>query len=624
MRKILFLNFLVLIISQGFAQNQNYLLDNAKDEYSRKHFKGAADFYLQYFEKTNDNKVLVDIGRTYAFLGNNTLSVEWYEKAINQNIDFSNEDILQLSEVYLSNNQIIKSREYIGKYNGPSLDRKENLIQALENYDDFISDRENFEIKRLNINSDKSDFGLTAFADGFIFASNRSYQRNTSNEEEYNFFDLYFTKRTNETDFTAPEKFEHSFDSKGNDGPITFFQNESKAIISRNNYHRGIRGVTHRGKNEIELYEIDRNSKGDWGDLERLPFDSDDFSSFHPTFSSDGSFMIFASNRPGGKGGVDLYKVDYNNGDWGIPSNLGSEINTSGNEMFPFIQGDSVLYFSSNGQPGMGGLDLFSVNLKGQKAVQNLGSPFNSNQDDFAITILDEKNKIVSSNRGLDIGQDDFFLVTKVKEVVKTTRTIATSSESKEELPIQLPVSTLSYELWLIENLKNSVQGLAYSPGTLLEINYNGNTLDIINQGESIVHEAVAPLSLIETIKASVQVETIEKIEPLFFNFDSYEILESSFTSLNKLKTLLDLNPEIILTIIGYADSRGPQPYNLNLSHQRANAVKQKLIDLNVSYSQLLLKSVGETTPLKECGDNCTNIDFAQERRVEFTINFKD
>ncbi|WP_229364522.1 OmpA family protein [Fibrella aestuarina] len=209
------------------------------------------------------------------------------------------------------------------------------------------------------------------------------------------------------------ERFGRSLNTKYHEGPATFSRDGSQVIFTRNNFNNGQVGRSTDGVNKLKLYTA-RQTNGVWGAIEEMPFNSDDYSTGHPTLSRDGLRLYFASDMPGGYGGTDLYISRWEGTRWSVPMNLGPEVNTKGNELFPFVDEKNNLYFASNGLPGMGELDLFFAKMtpdgKPTNVVKNLGEPFNSASDDFGIvTDGNRKSGYFSSNRKHGGADDDIY-----------------------------------------------------------------------------------------------------------------------------------------------------------------------------------------------------------------------
>jgi len=207
------------------------------------------------------------------------------------------------------------------------------------------------------------------------------------------------------------EVFSNNINYKYHYGPITFFSDQKQVIFTRNNY-LGKSDKGEDGINKLKLYSA-KYDGSKWEHIDELPFNSDEYSCGHPTLNAANSKMYFVSDMPGGFGGTDLYVVEYNGGNWGLPINMGSDINTEGNEMFPFMDASDNLYFASNGHAGLGGLDIFYVELENDKPLsmpENLGSPINSEKDDFGlITNTNRSTGFFSSNRKNGFSDDNIY-----------------------------------------------------------------------------------------------------------------------------------------------------------------------------------------------------------------------
>lgn len=208
------------------------------------------------------------------------------------------------------------------------------------------------------------------------------------------------------------EQFSKTLNTKYHEGPVTFFKDYKKMVFTRNNYNKGRSRTGSDGVNKLKLYMAYENGRS-WGNVKELPFNSDDYSCGHPALSPDNTKLYFVSDMPGGFGGTDIYVVEYRNDQWSSPVNLGREINTEGNEMFPFLDDNGNMYFSSDGHEGLGGLDVFYVEMREgipMSDVQNLGTPINSEKDDFGfITDANRSSGYFSSNRKRGFGDDNIY-----------------------------------------------------------------------------------------------------------------------------------------------------------------------------------------------------------------------
>jgi len=209
------------------------------------------------------------------------------------------------------------------------------------------------------------------------------------------------------------EQFSQSLNSKYHEGPATFSADGTRVIFTRNNYNNGQSAASKDGVNKLKLYTA-RQVNGVWVDIEEMPFNNDEYSTGHPALSRDNQRLYFASDMPGGFGGTDIYVSKWEGIRWSAPVNMGADVNSKGNELFPFVDEKGNLYLASDGLPGLGDLDMFYVELmpdgKASKNIRNLGEPLNSAKDDFGlVTDGDRKSGYFSSNRKNGGSDDDIY-----------------------------------------------------------------------------------------------------------------------------------------------------------------------------------------------------------------------
>jgi len=273
------------------------------------------------------------------------------------------------------------------------------LAESLEKRESFLQDSALYRVRPLELNSGYGDFAATYTPQGIAYASKRTnagFLNTRYGWDNGYFLEIFHAQRLNDSTWQKSERSAGHFYSRAHDGPVCFNRSGTEAYITRNI----IRKKKGRSLVYLAIYYTYKTEKG-WSKAQMLSFCSPDFNTGHAALGPDEKTLYFASDRKGGAGGTDLYRVQKNGDGWGSPENLGPAINTSGNEMFPFISSDgTMLWFSSDAYPGLGGLDIYSVPLAGGK-VQNAGYPVNTHADDFAyIEDSTEIRGLFSSNRG--------------------------------------------------------------------------------------------------------------------------------------------------------------------------------------------------------------------------------
>lgn len=267
------------------------------------------------------------------------------------------------------------------------------------------------------LNTPKLDFSPMYYKDGLIFVSSRKLASLETVDHwlNENCMDLYYAP-LNGTRFSTPNSFSDQLNTKFHEGPVSFTDDEQKVFFTRNNFKNGKRGRSDDKITKLKIYSAVLK-KGLWKDITELPFNGDNIDVCHPALSADERVMVFSSSEgKGAQGGMDLYVSYWVGNNWTEPVNLGPEINTEGNEVFPYIYKDGRLYFSSNGHGGVGGLDLFTATSMGDDTLTkwafpiNIGAPFNSPHDDFGFILNTEGTEgYLTSNRLGGKGQDDIY-----------------------------------------------------------------------------------------------------------------------------------------------------------------------------------------------------------------------
>lgn len=261
------------------------------------------------------------------------------------------------------------------------------------------------------INSPALEFSPAFYGNGMVFVSSRKRTGEVDKATGETYFELYYADLDEDGMPLSPAPFSAEINSERHEGQVSFTKSSDKMYFSRNNISKG---VPQAGKDDTVRMRIYEAFKGpyDWERVRPLPFNNTNYSCMHPSLNFDGTRLFFASNMPGGYGKMDIYFVDWDGSKWSPPINLGPEVNTPGNEVFPYIHDNGTLFFASTGLRGLGGLDMFMIDLSGSEwgKVLNLGQPFNSKADDFGLIIDKESSRgFFSSSRSGGSGKDDIY-----------------------------------------------------------------------------------------------------------------------------------------------------------------------------------------------------------------------
>ena len=283
---------------------------------------------------------------------------------------------------------------------------------AITNFS-IAGDGDKYAVKLADFNSKKADYSPTYYKGELLYVSNNKVTSfinlyNEMNSEKM--YDIVYDG-TDDTVLALLDKI----NSKFNEGPLTVINNGKTVFFTRNNYHQKKKQRSKEGKLNLQIYYVELKEDGKWSDPVAVPFNSPDYNVGHPSFSPNEKTMYFSSDMPGSIGGADIYKVVYNNGVWFTPENLGIAVNSSSTELFPYVSEIGELYFSSNREGGAGGLDIYKSKYERNSFTkgENLGSPLNSEQDDFGIILSKNESGdelgYFSSNREGGKGSDDIY-----------------------------------------------------------------------------------------------------------------------------------------------------------------------------------------------------------------------
>ena len=456
-RFILLLTVL-LLLSMADTIAQTARLRSANHEFAEMNYMNAARLYEEFIRQdkrkdpTELREALTRLGYSYRRLQDSKNAERIYSVLVNSYSDVPSENYLYYAQALASNKKYRESQKMYTRYGEKQAAdlRGKRFSVSYMDVSRFYQDSAFYKTEFLPINTKQADFSPMYYGKGLVFISARNEKSAVKRMFSWNqtaFLDMYFHPDTSEIrivpepqELTASlgtvspsryeeassekktlsktEVFSRTLNTKYHEGPMTFFQDQKRIIFTRNNDDKGKSGKSNEGVRKLKLYYAEQHSRDKWVNIKELPFNNKDYSCGHPALSPDDSKLYFASDMPGGFGGTDLYVVEYKNGKWGKPVNMGAEVNTEGNEMFPYVDADGNLYFSSDGHEGLGGLDVFYAELKEDipvKGIVNVGAPINSEKDDFGfITDKGRNSGYFSSNRRKGGSDDNLYSFRKV------------------------------------------------------------------------------------------------------------------------------------------------------------------------------------------------------------------
>ncbi|MCZ4317648.1 OmpA family protein [Aequorivita viscosa] len=621
--------FLLLIaVSTSMVTAQNSKTKKADQYYDRLQYTDAAEAYGKLLKKGEGSTyVFEQLGNSYFFL-NNTKKAETYYKRVVKRKDVNPETVYNYAQSLKANGKFGDYNTYMKQF----AEMKPNDSRAIAfmknpDYLPKIIDENNQKYEAINLealNSEYSDFGGLAIENDFYFTSARNTTRKKYGWNEEPFLDIYKASIVG-----GVEKNEvllkGDVNTKYHESTVAITADGKRMYFDRNDYYNGKYKKSEEGINELSIYYAE-NVNGEWKDIQPVPFNDQQYSTSHPALSPDGNTLYFTSDRPGGKGKADIYKVSIAaDGTFGTPVNLGDNINTEGKEGFPFVDANGTLYFASDGHLGMGGLDVFAAEAKGNGfgEVKNLGLGVNSSEDDFAYSYNPATDEgYVSSNRAGGVGSDDIYKIKKL-EICDVILNVIVVDASNDE-----PIADARLDLF--DNLENKLKSQSTTANGTGKITAacdqahvvqafkegyesNAETVAAFKEGEKSIRIALRPID--EIVEGDMV-----KLNPILFDFDKHNIKPQAAFELDKLVQLMKKNPEMVIKVEGHTDNRGTDAYNMNLSERRAKSTVQYVISKGIAKDRISGKGFGESRPAVDCGANCTEAQHQQNRRSDFIV----
>ena len=577
------------------------------------------------------------LGDSYYFNSEFEGAAKWYGELFAMNTNIEPEYYYRYAQSLRATGQIDKADKMMNEFTSKfENDTRGKLYKENPNYMDLIKENSGrYKIEDAGINSKYSDYGTFVYNKKLYFTS----ARDTGNfsKRKHTWTGEYFTNLyVSDVDSAKVKKFKSSLNSKFHDATPVFTKDGKTVYFTRNNYLNGKKGKNENKTTLVKLYKATlENDK--WTNITALPFTSDNYSTAHPALSPDEKTLYFSSDMPGTLGQSDIFRVAINDNDggYGSPQNLGPTINTEGKETFPFVTNEKEIYFSSDGRPGLGGLDVYVGKMEDNGAVseiQNIGADVNSPKDDFAYIIDPVSRKgYFSSNKVGGHGSDDIFkfLETRKLQCIQELNGIITDAESGIILP---RTKVTLYENQVVKNtILSDAAGFYIFPVECGKTyNVRAEKVDYATKEVSITIEKVSgktslPIAL-DKSKCKVTIgDDLGKcfgIKMIYFDLDKSDIRTEAAIDLEKILDVLDSHPTMKLDIRSHTDSRQTHKYNEALSNRRAKSTIDWLIKNGIDSNRLIGKGFGETQLVNQCSDNviCTEEQHQANRRSEFII----
>lgn len=403
--------------------------------------------------------------------------------------------------------------------------------------------------------------------------------------------DVFFSKKNEKGEWERPEPVEGELNTEFDEGIVAFSPDAQTMYLTK--ARRELNAPT-----SVEIYTSTR-SDAKWSAPVKFEITADTLSTFgHPAVSPDGEYLYFVSDMPGGYGGKDIWRISLKERQ-GSLVNLGPDINTEGNDDFPYVRSDGSLYFSSDGHPGMGGLDIFRATAVGDPTdlrwkVENMGFPINSAGDDFGITFGKGEDGFFSSNRGDARGYDHIYSF----EYDPVRITIEGLVMDKDEEPVKNAI------IRIVGNDGSNQKEVARDDGSFSFALQRGvkyvmlaGAKGYLNQKQEFASDSTMEDAnyWVEFILPSISKPSV--VENIFYDYDKADLRPESKTALNELIAVLHDNPNVTIEMASHTDRWGSDAYNINLSERRAKSVVDYLVENGISRDRLQPHGYGKSRP---------------------------
>jgi len=641
--RIIYLALIAITCVTGYAQGKKEV--KGDKEYGKYAYIDAIKTYERIYEKGYKSPdMLLKLGNSYYFNAELEKANKFYSELYALNPEQQPEFYYHFAQTLKAVKDYTKADAMLVEF--AKKDAKDSRAKLLNQNRDYLAEiKQNsgrFKIENAGINSKFSDYGPSYMGTKVIFASARdtgNFSKKIHTWTGQHFTNLYSANMGEDGSLSAVAKFGKQINTKFHEDTPAFTKDGKTAYFTRNNYLDG-RGFDAEKVTLLKIYKATLDKDGNWTNIAPLPFNSDSFQCAHPCLSSDEKTMYFASDMPGGKGQSDIYRVKISeDGSFGTPENLGGTINTEGRETYPFVNEDNELYFASDGQPGLGGLDIFITKLPKDgslnfKQVLNIGEEANGPKDDFALIINSKTKKgYLSSNRDGGQGSDDIykFIESRVIWCEQVLTGIVTDQDTKAILP-NAKLILMDDKFNIVKEALSDANGkYEFTEVECSEKYYVRASLETYNTKESpvIIKKESGKTELnfeLEKIAKPIPIggdlADVFGINLIYFDLDKWNIRDDAAIDLAKILDVLQQYPTMKIDIRSHTDSRATAEYNIKLSDRRAKSTKEWLIKNGIKADRLSAKGYGETQLVNNCADGveCTEAEHQLNRRSQFII----
>lgn len=619
------------ICSVPFSYGQAMAIEEADMLYDGGEYQSALGYYQSFIAQSKKPQAdwLYKVAECYRNLKNYHQADEYYAKLID-NKEAPDEMYLNYGHVLRYLKRYNDAKSMYEKYNAlkPGHPNIQTYIQsctfALQNN----TPNPDYATQPVNLKIDGLHLGAARYKNGLLYSVPHPLT-DSKTQITYPNYKLYFSEFDGNA-FAEGKPFDKAFESilyigapavSADNKTILFTQSATDIkMASKQQFKK--KGISAEGINTLNIFLSEQNGNS-WSNPVSININSSEYSCLHPCLSSNGQKLYFVSNKPGGKGGYDLYVSTRSGNTWSSPQNV-FELNTPDNEMYPYVVNDTILYFSSNGHVGFGGSDIYGSYYRNGKwsSPVNMGLGINSERDDFGLFWWEGRKGFFASNRNTDGNKDEFFTFEKVIHYKKGKGTVIDELTLAKMADVTIEVYDEDGNLvgTVVTDKNGKYDFSQFDPDKKYHIvakkkGYKDFEMDIDPNTRDLNNLAIKMEPIVEK-------NVVFTFNDILFELGKADLMPASMEILDRLADLLVKNPKASVELSAHTDSRGSDQANMSLSQKRAESSVNYLIGKGVKKEQLVAKGYGESQLKNKCknGVTCTEEEHAVNRRVEIKV----
>jgi outer membrane protein OmpA-like peptidoglycan-associated protein len=630
MKKRIYILTIIIVFTSGISFAQKGKVSSAVKKYEKLSYVASRNDLLELANKEDASpEVIEKLANTFYYNSEMDDAAKWYEKLVSLNPQTNPENYFKYAQALKATNNYKESDAALRTFatlrpddsRGVKFLNNPDYLEAIETMS------QDYMLVNLDINTSFSDFGASLYNNNLIFASSRDEDEKIYGWNAQPFLDLFELDSEGNVQEVAGD-----INTKYHESSTAFTKDGTTVYFTRNNYYNGRFKKNSENTHTLKVYKATL-ADGEWTNIEPLPFNNDEYNVAHPTLSVDEKKLYFASDMPGTKGMSDIFVVDINDdGTYGTPLNLGSKINTEGRENFPFVSDKGVLYFSSDGHLGLGGLDVFKIKLDDidSNMLKNVGKPINSPKDDFAFIINESlRTGYISSNRKGGKGDDDIYSF-KIPDCDFSLKGTVVNKRTN--------VIIANAEVTLKDENNNVLESVKSDDSGMFQFNTSCKAQTYIIEAKKEKYEDDFTDFTVNTAKKDSNLKLalepsaagigtdlalLLNLNPIYFDYDKSFIRPDAEIELAKIIKYMKEFPNVKIDVRSHTDSRGRDAYNLALSERRNTSTKAYIINKGgISPDRISGKGYGETRLTNRCsnGVKCSKDEHQANRRSEFIV----